>query len=98
MAEWKIIYQDTPFNFTTPAALVIKADDVEQALATAYDHLTRCGKAVGKIVPERGLRSNPYWDQIPEHVDLEKLKAMLGPNVDPMCMPGNTHIRACQLY
>jgi hypothetical protein len=98
MAEWKVIFQDTPFNFTTPAALVIKADDVEQALATAYDHLTRAGHAVAKIVPDAHTPSEPYFEQTPKDVDLDKLKKLLGPNVNLEYMPGSTHIRGCLLH
>ncbi len=86
MAEWKVVYQDTPFNFTDPGALVIDADSIEQALATAYDHLTRKGKAVSAI-------NTTGADDV-------KLHALLGiaPNISLHCMQGSTHIRSCELH
>lgn len=47
MANWKVVYQNTPFNFSAPRSLVIEADTREAAVVTAYDHLTRQGHAVG---------------------------------------------------
>lgn len=55
--EFRITYQDVPFNYTTPHVLVIEAESKEQAFVTAYDHLTRAGHSVFSY-PETGNRSN----------------------------------------
>lgn len=47
--EWKVIYQNAPLHYNDPYSLIVQADDLEQAIATAIDHLTRNGQAVGGI-------------------------------------------------
>jgi hypothetical protein len=86
MAEWKVVYQNTPFNFTDPGVLVIDAEGIEQALATAYDALTRRGLAVGVINTDGA--------------DESKIRSMIGlaPNISLNCMSGPTHIRSCTLH
>lgn len=46
MTTWKVIYQRTPYNYTSPSTLVIEAESREAALVTAYDHLTRRGHSI----------------------------------------------------
>jgi len=43
MKEWKVTYQDVPYNFTTPHVLIIEAETEADARETAQDHLTRKG-------------------------------------------------------
>lgn len=44
--EWKVVYQDVPFNSNKPCTLVVSAATRAGAYAVAYDRLTRMGFAV----------------------------------------------------
>jgi hypothetical protein len=52
MKEFKVIYQDTPFDHTQPATLMVEAQSRAHAFITAYDYLVRKGHAVD---------SSRYW-------------------------------------
>ena len=45
-------FQDTPFNYTRPEALLVEAESVAEAFATAYNHLTVNGKSVDSSLPK----------------------------------------------
>src|SRR5262252_5141005 len=49
--EWRVTYQNTPFNCTIPHALLIEADTPEKAFVTAHRHLTQLGLAVHTYTP-----------------------------------------------
>jgi hypothetical protein len=88
MAEWKVIHKDgvphgNGHRFISSGALVVDANDIESALATAYDYLTRVGKAIRFISTEGA--------------DRDKLQSLLGSsfNLNSSAGMGNTWIASC---
>jgi hypothetical protein len=83
--EWKVTYQDVPYHYTDPHVLLIEAENLEQAVATACDHLIRSGHAVSG--PAYDLRQQGAFDE-------PKFLAYLG----NATLNGKTRIRHCEPY
>jgi hypothetical protein len=83
---WKVIYQNTPYNYTSPRTLVIEAESREAALVTAYDHLTRKGFSV----PIDSVGYNLNQTNEPK-LNWDKVRS-LGWPTEPT--NGDTHIRS----
>jgi len=50
--KFRCQFQDTPFNYTRPEALLVEAESVAEAFATTYNHLTVNGKSVDSSLPK----------------------------------------------
>jgi len=50
--KFRCQFQDMPFNFTRPEALLVEAESVPEAFAIAYNHLTLNGKSVDSSLPK----------------------------------------------
>lgn len=85
--QWQIIYQNVPYNYTSPRTLVIEADSQEAALVTAYDHLVRSGMAISVDSVAYDLR---------DHAPLMDWSAVKALGWPIRSTQGDTHIRSIE--
>lgn len=97
MKRFSIIYQSTPYNYTSPSTLVIEAETKVDAFVTAYDHLSQRGETVDTHELKYGSYSDDYnTTNRASMITKDEAKEIMAAGVP--ALSGNVRIRHIEEY